>query len=692
MPHELEEICFKALAKDLSERYQTAQEFSQDIRQVKKHLERVGEQTTVKQFNYADERKTELTRYRPTVSAEYIVTSVKRHKFLSFGALILLVFFGIGVGVYKFTALPQPVTSSFTASQKLNIIPFVTAGRTSNTVISPDGKYAAYVAADEGKQSIRLRQIATNSDVEIVTAAEKTRLFDLSFTPDGNYLYYIQSSKEDTTLFKVPTLGGTPTKISGNIDKYFYISTPAMVSPDGKKIAFYRDSEDEIIEDISSMHVANADGTDEQTLIKYSNPPKHLLDSIPGPHGHIIESLAWSPDGKTIAYGVSTDKEDGLHIKLLGINVSDSSQQQLSDADWLQINGMAWLPDGNLIVSGKMRPDSEYTPSQIWLVAPNSQPQPITNDLNGYSGVSVTAKGDVLMATQTKMPRDLWIVPNNDAFRAKQITSSGDVMGRVRWMPDGKIAFTSTASGNLDIWTMNLDGSNRKQLTANQGSDVISQVTADGRYIIFGKIVFLSNEWVSTSNIWRMDADGSNQKQLTNGLRDGSPRVSPDGKWVYYIERGDLGGSNANVCKISIDGGASVKLATTSSSSSIAVSPRTGLIAYLNTEGWGRGELPKLIILSPDDYKPIKTLTLPRTIDYRVIQWTPDERAIAFADNRNDRANIWSIPFNGQGEAKPLTNFTSEQTIHFDWSSDGKQLLVTRGRPTSQTVLITKAK
>jgi len=125
--------------------------------------------------------------------------------------------------------------------------------------------------------------------------------------------------------------------------------------------------------------------------------------------------------------------------------------------------------------------------------------------------------------------------------------------------------------------------------------------------------------------------------------------------------------------------------------SGIAVSPRTGLIAYVNSEDKRKGGLAKIIILSPDGEKLVKTLSLPLTAPGGFIQWTPDERAIAFNDTRNGSANIWAISLDGKGEAKPLTNFTTEQTLNFDWSLDGKQLAASRGTLTSEAVLISKA-
>lgn len=239
---------------------------------------------------------------------------------------------------------------------------------------------------------------------------------------------------------------------------------------------------------------------------------------------------------------------------------------------------------------------------------------------------------------------------------------------------------------------MNADGSNRNQLTANQGLNWISSVTPDGRYLLFTRLTIFGNPGMingvfDKTQIWRMDADGSNQKQLTNG-NDLNPQSSPDGKWIYYTERIEDG---RNICKISIDGGEPIKLATTPGQFSvIAVSPRTGMIAYVGREGTTPN--PKLIILSPVDNKPIKSLSIPPTAASGPIKWLPDESAIVYIDSRNNNANIWAIPVDGKSEAKPLTNFTTEGIGMFDWSPETKQLMTLRGTQTSEAVLISRTK
>ncbi len=444
------------------------------------------------------------------------MTSVKHHKFATFGALILLAFFGIGVGVYKFTVVPQTEMNPFTSAQELKISRLATSGKVLEVAISPDGRYAAYVAVVSiDRASIRLRQIATSSDVEIVPPSTfPSTLMNLSFTPDGNYLYYLYNNwqQSEMTIYKVSLLGGSPTKIAEKTDG------GGSVSPDGKTIAFNRyDGES------TTLVLANADGSNERTIVKTPfNSNWIYCGGVP----------AWSPDGKMIACWTHFSDKDEKYFKLFGINVADGSQHLLSEQKWfLRLPSAVWMPDGSLIVSHNQKSDEQLAPSQLWLIAPNAAPKRITNDLNGYSGMSATAKGDVLATLQAKLVRNLWIAPDSDASRAKQVTSSGEIVAGVQWTPEGKLVFASSASGNADIWMMNDDGTNRKQLTANQGYNGGPSVTADGRYIVF----YSNREDLFIGHIFRMDADGSNPKQLTNGTGEWSPRISPDGKWVYYV-------------------------------------------------------------------------------------------------------------------------------------------------------------
>lgn len=110
-----------------------------------------------------------------------------------------------------------------------------------------------------------------------------------------------------------------------------------------------------------------------------------------------------------------------------------------------------------------------------------------------------------------------------------------------RFSPDGKtISFTSDAGGGDNIWTMNADGSEAKQVTDEDFRLVNNAVwSVDGNYL-FCRKHFSSERSLGAGEIWMYHKTGGKGIQLTKRKNDqqdiGEPWASPDGKFVYYSE------------------------------------------------------------------------------------------------------------------------------------------------------------
>ncbi|HYL84341.1 MAG TPA: hypothetical protein VE263_08910 [Candidatus Angelobacter sp.] len=111
------------------------------------------------------------------------------------------------------------------------------------------------------------------------------------------------------------------------------------------------------------------------------------------------------------------------------------------------------------------------------------------------------------------------------------------------------IVFTSTRNGDLDIYTMDADGSNVKQLTHELGYDGGPFWSYDGKKIVYRaqhpKTAeetadykdLLAKGLIRPGNleIWVMNADGSNKHQVThNGAANFAPYWLPDGKRIIF--------------------------------------------------------------------------------------------------------------------------------------------------------------
>jgi len=136
--------------------------------------------------------------------------------------------------------------------------------------------------------------------------------------------------------------------------------------------------------------------------------------------------------------------------------------------------------------------------------------------------------------------------------------------------PDGRIVYTSQRGGDLDIWVMDADGGNKVQLTDRLGYDGGPWWSADGSMIVWRAFYpetedeiahyeqLMADHAISPMalQVWVMDADGSNKRQVTdNGAANIGPYFFPDGKRIIYCSnQGDPRGRNFDLWIIGIDG------------------------------------------------------------------------------------------------------------------------------------------
>src|SRR6185436_4768200 len=126
----------------------------------------------------------------------------------------------------------------------------------------------------------------------------------------------------------------------------------------------------------------------------------------------------------------------------------------------------------------------------------------------------------------------------------------GEFLG-LSWTSDKRLVYGSTASGGLDVWTVDTAGGNPKQLTVDPLPDLKPSVSrADN------SIVYVSRR-TGAPHLWIMASDGTNPKQLTDGNTESFPSVSPDGKWIAYNL---IVNSEVTLWRINIDGSHQVQL------------------------------------------------------------------------------------------------------------------------------------
>lgn len=549
---------------------------------------------------------------------------------------------------------------SQTSAQSIKMSRVTHTGRAASAGLSPDGKTIAYIERNGELSSLRIQRVGTNNYLEILPPA-KVYLRDPTFSPDGNTLYY---SKCDggCRVNKIPVLGGVETALPIRAD------CPVTFSPDGKRMAYLRTVVVEGSGAATSLLIANPDGTNEQEINSRSER-----------NAYQGGTPAWSPDGKTIAFSIVAYQDNRSFMKVVGIGVEDRKETTLTTQRWPYISDVLW-PDGDdLIILGREVGSTPESKMQFWRVPlSGGEPRRITNDLNTYINLASSSDGRTLLAVQVHSTAGLWIAPSGNLSAAAPLTRGtvdrrdGDLGLAI--MPDGSIIYASGLSGNLDLWSINSDGSGVKQLTDTVHTDAFPAVTPDGRYIIF------ESNRERAHNIWRIDADGRNPIRLTRGSYDDQPVSSPDGKWVIYVSQ-EAGTRIPKLRKVPIDGGESILLTDEFAQNPI-ISPDGKTIAYhridLQRKRW-------IVFIPVEGGAPIKEMPVPKNFG-SVMQWTPTGDAITYKDN--SLSGLWKMPIDGTPPTEML-DLRGDRLHYFRYSHDGRQLVYASGPTMMDVILIT---
>src|SRR5207244_2936955 len=117
----------------------------------------------------------------------------------------VLVVSGVFFGIYS--ALHRPIPVPF---QNFAVTQVTNSGKAVLAAISPDGKFVLIVVDDNGPRSLWLRNVPTSSDTQVI-APSASSYQSLTFSPDGNYLYFRRAADVTNSVFnlyRAPVLGG----------------------------------------------------------------------------------------------------------------------------------------------------------------------------------------------------------------------------------------------------------------------------------------------------------------------------------------------------------------------------------------------------------------------------------------------------------------------------------------------------
>lgn len=562
---------------------------------------------------------------------------------------------GIAFGVW---GVLRGGTSRDTAPPAVQTNMATSRGDVREPVVSPDGRYLAYLGGPPGQERLRVRQIATGSDIDVLPT-QGIPPHSFVFSPDGNYIFYLNPDPDRggyKALFQVPSLGGTPIK------KLYDIDSPVTFAPDGRELAFLRG-----VPTAKEWHLL---------VFGLESGQERVLTKLTAPTGFVTSSLAWSPDGRTIATIQTNESIFGNWIVLY--NTSDGRPAKTREIRVPLVETIAWTPDArSLVMAGIQQPGNPR--SQIMkLDLKTGTIRPITSGFDNYGAVSITTDGTTLAALRNATVSNIWTLDlSGPAASARQITfssNSENSVGSPRPAVDGTIYYESPSNGRLSIWSMAADGGSPRPLTSGSGFDGLA-------FPVPGGAVFQRIDEALLPRIFRVDADGGNQKAILTGNGEVLLDVSPDGRFILFQRIDD-----PDKLLVLPVGGGEPRVVAEDYSDAGFFSPDGELICYRTLRTIGGMDQFTSALIRTGDGQPVPMRPIPpQAGNYEI---TSDGPSFLYLNRVDPAGNIFRQEVNDNPPTQ-VTRFTDGRVLGLAPSPDGSRILIARQVGPSQNLWLT---
>jgi Tol biopolymer transport system component len=525
-----------------------------------------------------------------------------------------------------------------------------------DAAVSRDGHLVAFLSDRDGQMDVWVTQVGSGefhnltrgTTPEIVNPSIRT----LGFSPDGSLVTFWArrqdaSSREDISVWAVPTLGGQPRPYLEGVAEFDW-------SHDGSRLVYHTPASGD------PMFVS------EGSVQSGAQP---IFSAPAGLHSHFP---IWSPDAKFIYFvqGSLPDKMDIWRISPAGGTPEriTSHNGRVSHPVLLDRRTLMYLasdPDG----------------SGPWLFSVDVErriPHRLTSGLDRYTSLAASADGRRLVATLASPKRTLWRlrIPDSptEVSTADRISLTTGTGSAPRLGPN-YLLYVSTAGASESIWK--LANGISTELWSDQGAQVFGgpAISSDGRYIAF------SVSQHGQKLLYVMQADGTNARVVTDSLAlQGAPAWAPDGQSITSAAD-DRGAPH--LFRVPLDGRSPV-LFVQDYSIDPAWAPDGRYVVYSGPD-IGTTFSVKAVTAQAAAH-PLPNLTLTRGA--RHLAFLPGGRALVLLRGEIQHKNLWLIDL-ATGAERQLTNLPPEFNIRdFDISPDGHEVVLERVQDRSDVVLL----
>lgn len=503
LPPLLDSILGKFLEKDREMRYQTASDFRADLKRLKRELD---SSPTLSGGEYIS---------KPASQPISAGKSAKNPFYLLGAGAIFLIMAGFAVWFFFFknssTKIPdwtKAARTQLTEYSKIEHFPSLSA----------DGKFFVYAGEADGDFDIYRQKTAPGSKPINLTENSSARDTQPAFSPDGEFIAF-RSDREQKGVYVMGETGENPQRIC---DFGFHPSW----SPDGKEIVVSTQETD-------ASNVKNYEPSQLWIINKASGEKRLLIDKI-----NAIQP-SWSPDGKQIAFWLTVPGSNKRDVAVIPATGGEPVIIGKNDAPNILNWNPVWSPDGNFLyyVSNKDGNVSFWRTKIDKTTGESLSVPEIALSPSKYSAhLSFSADGAKMIYVESESKSNIQAI-SFDAENEKVvgepfwITSGDRRLSRPEISPDGKFFVSRLLRRSQeDIVMIDRQTGEMTDITNDKAVDRYARWSPDG-----GKISFTSDR-TGSHEIWMIDADGSNLKQITFNNFKGItfPNWSPDGKQMLF--------------------------------------------------------------------------------------------------------------------------------------------------------------